>query len=145
MKPIRVLLFALLIFVFTCSESFVDLFFYGKIHFDVNPHPNFNELFYYSFVDFQDPIYVLQKIGHMTCFFILTLLLYSWLKRTPIVFVIAVGYACLTEFLQIIFNRDGRIFDVFVDSFGILAALVIIYTGKQLRITSSNDVEKEMK
>ncbi|WP_397376225.1 VanZ family protein [Paenibacillus sp. sptzw28] len=110
-----------MIFVCTCTVSFTLLLRNHFIYFVFTPHPNWRELLIFHFSDFRDNIYLIQKIGHFSGFFILALILSNFGRYKPGIYV-SISYGIFTEILQLFFLRDGRIADMFIDSFGILLA-----------------------
>ncbi|RDI40029.1 VanZ family protein [Falsibacillus pallidus] len=132
MKIIQIVLVAALIFLFTCTQSFDDLMYRGMIGFRFNPEPNFFELFQFNFTDLQDQPYIIQKIGHFSSFTIFALLVFSWVRKYRLTLLVSIGYAITTEILQLYFSRDGRFVDMFIDSAGVLAALLLITIKKQV-------------
>jgi VanZ family protein len=81
-------------------------------------------------IDFHNKLYMIQKIGHFSGFLVLTLI-FTDLGRQKKGILGAIGFAVLTEILQLYFNRDGRIFDMFIDSLGILSAYVLCYSSQK--------------
>ncbi|WP_343795824.1 VanZ family protein [Bacillus carboniphilus] len=120
-KVITAITCAVAIFLFTSTSSLEALLSQGTIHFKINHNIQFNQL-----LDFPSTIeadYIWRKIGHALCFFILTLLLLSicnWIK----VLTIGICLAVVTELLQPLFSRDGRILDMVWDTAGILMAII---------------------
>ncbi|MDN3018989.1 VanZ family protein [Paenibacillus sp. BSR1-1] len=124
MRVIFILSWTLLIFVFTCTANFSELMASGAVYFEWDAHPQFTELL--------EPLpvsinmgFIIQKVGHLTAFFILALLLQTKVHSKFEVFIFAASYAILTEFLQLYFTRDGRLFDIGIDSAGILLSIAI--------------------
>ena len=141
MKLFQIMLFGLLIFVFTCTQSFSDLLYRGIVNFRLNTNPNFGDLLAFTYMDLSDPQYILQKIGHFSSFCILTLLVFNWIKKYRLTIYISIGYACLTEVLQLFFSRDGRIIDMFIDSAGVLLGIIIITIAKSLEYISHKKIK----
>ncbi|GHH97399.1 VanZ family protein [Neobacillus kokaensis] len=124
MRGLFVLFWAGMIFVFTCTASFNGLMDTGEIRFYINPTPHFSELLAPLPLQLSGG-FLIQKFGHAFAFFILTALLQIAFQSKKLVFSLATFYAALTEFLQLFFTRDGRLFDVGIDTIGILLALGI--------------------
>lgn len=120
MRMLAILLWCGVLFVGTCTVSASLLMSDFYVHFDFTPHGSLKDLFLLDIMPESD-FYIVQKIGHMTGFFILSLLLTKGGKQ-PSGLIWAVLYALLTEILQPFFNRDGRLVDVLIDSIGIFAA-----------------------
>jgi VanZ family protein len=110
------------ILIFTCTSSFHDLIQLGVLRFRWVSHP--------AFSDFLSPLpyelsqeFLLQKVGHILVFQVLTLLLFMKFKSHLMILAMATSIAALTEILQLYFNRGGRAFDIGFDVIGILMAL----------------------
>ncbi|MEH7307872.1 VanZ family protein [Neobacillus drentensis] len=121
MRGFFILIWALAIFIFTCTASFSGLTELGDVRFVRNSHPNFYELL--------SPLplkltrdFLLQKCGHALAFLILTILLQTKFRSKAFILVLAISFASLTEILQLYFARDGRISDIGIDLIGILIA-----------------------
>lgn len=123
MRTILTILWGLILFIFTCSLNFQLLIRYHIIDFQLNPSPDWSELFKMDF-QWYSTDWVMRKIGHFLGFFILALLA-SGFGKSKMAFYICVGYAALTEILQLFFFRGGRIYDVINDAFGIGLAYLI--------------------
>jgi len=65
---------------------------------------------------------VFQKTGHALSFGILYLLMNQTLKERHVAFVLCSMFAFFTEFLQLFFERSGRLVDVLIDIAGIYVA-----------------------
>ncbi|MFP5113780.1 VanZ family protein [Bacillaceae bacterium C204] len=121
MRKFFILLWALAIFIFTCTASFSGLIESGEVRFEWNSHPNFFELISPLPLDLSRD-FLLQKCGHVLAFLILTILLQSKFHYKAVTLFLAICFASLTEILQLYFTRDGRIFDIAIDLIGILIA-----------------------
>jgi VanZ family protein len=126
------------LFVCTCTISFKRLLHEGFIQFRVTEDPYWPSLLTLNDIKLHSSIFLLQKAGHFSGFFILTLILTD-LSRRKGGAAWATGYAILTEILQLFFYRDGRIVDMFVDAAGIgLAyALGALYRRRQSTLPAS--------
>lgn len=123
MRIIITVIWALALFVFTCSLNFQLLIQYHIVNFRFNPSPDWSELTKLDLKWYSND-WILRKIGHFIGFFILALLASDFgRKRTA--FFWSVAYAALTEILQLFFFRGGRIYDVINDSLGILLAYLL--------------------
>ncbi|MEH7332788.1 VanZ family protein [Neobacillus drentensis] len=136
MKIFLILIWTISIFVFTCTANFSELLASGAVHFEWDAHPQFMELLEPLPVSINMD-FIIQKIGHLTAFFILALLLQTKLRSKFEVFIFAASYAILTEFLQLYFTRDGRLFDIEIDSAGILLSIAI---GSFLNARNSKEI-----
>lgn len=113
------MLWCAVLFVGTCTVSASLLIHHFTIDFQLSS-PRWSELFKLDIIPRSDT-FIIQKIGHFTGFFILSLLM-TRNGRQPKGLIYAVLYALLTEILQLFFSRDGRLFDVVIDSAGIFLA-----------------------
>ncbi|MWC27768.1 VanZ family protein [Paenibacillus sp. MMS18-CY102] len=133
MRVIIPLLWCAVLFVCTCTMSFKLLLQHFIIEFRWDSNPNLGDLFRMNDVWLTSKLYLLQKIGHFSGFFVLTMLIISaggrqlhTIRRGVL---LAAGYAVLTEVLQLYFGRDGRMIDMFIDGAGIALAARIMYTS----------------
>ena len=113
------------ILIFTCTSSFHDLIQYGVMRFRWDGQPTFS--------DFLSPLpydlskgFLLQKLGHIIAFQVLTILLLMKFKSQIMTLAMAASFAALTEFLQLYFNRGGRAFDIGFDLLGIFLTLAVV-------------------
>lgn len=125
MKVFAVVLWGLLLFVFTCTVNVDTLLHNYALAFHFTPHPDFADLFRLQDIQLTSTHYLFQKIGHFIGFGILAALLVNATGSRRKAFVLAVFFAVLTEILQLYFARDGRIFDMGIDTLGIALALFI--------------------
>nr|WP_263324707.1 VanZ family protein [Neobacillus sp. Marseille-Q6967] len=123
MRLLLILLWAGAIFVFTCNSSFHLLVEDGVVDFQWNESPRFHQIFS-PFPSVLSMDFLLQKIGHIIAFFILTILLQTRFNIIPSLLT-AFFYAAATEFLQLYFTRNGRLFDIGFDTAGIFLAVLI--------------------
>lgn len=139
MRIILTVIWAVALFVFTCSLSFQLLIKYHIVDFKFNPAPDLSELLKFDF-QWSNPEWILRKIGHLAGFFILALISSDFGKYKS-AFYFSVIYAACTEFLQLFFFRGGRIYDVINDSFGVLLAYLlcsILFHNKTRRFRNIN-------
>lgn len=122
MRNLFILVWCVAILIFTCTSSFHDLIQLGVLRFRWDSQPTFS--------DFLSPLpyklnkgFLLQKVGHIIVFQILTILLLMRFKSHLMILATAASYAALTEILQLYFNRGGRAFDIGFDLIGIIMAL----------------------
>jgi VanZ family protein len=122
MRSLFIFVWCVAILIFTCTSSFHDLIQLGVLRFRLESQPTFS--------DFLSPLpnklskeFLLQKVGHIIVFQVLTILLLMKFKSHLMILAMAASFAALTEILQLYFNRGGRAFDIGFDLIGILMAL----------------------
>ncbi len=80
--------------------------------------------------------FIIRKVAHFTLYFILGILIfillndYSMMLSKKVIYSImfCLIYACSDEIHQLfVEGRDGKIFDVFIDMFGSLSSIFIVY------------------
>ena len=119
---IPVILWALAILLATNTYNFQALFFSQDIGFNIRLFPDLSDLFIMSDIHLDSNIYVFQKTGHFLAFGVLFLLVNRAINNSQKALVLCVLFAFSTEFLQLFFERSGRLSDVLIDSAGIYAA-----------------------
>lgn len=136
MRSLFIFVWCTAILIFTCTSSFQDLIQFGVLRFRWDGHPTYS--------DFLSPLpydlskgFLLQKLGHIVVFHVLTVLLLMRFRSQVIILAIAVSFAALTELLQLYFNRGGRVFDIGFDLLGILLTLAI---GSHYRFKHSSRI-----
>ena len=120
MRMIVLLLFAILIFLLTCTENVHELILYQQLHFQINPYPDLHTFLAFTGYSFSSPHYITQKIGHGIFFFLFAVLLSRVMQNSIHVIILSIGYAFVTEIAQLYFSRTGCLLDVFYDSLGVL-------------------------
>ncbi|OMF90342.1 VanZ family protein [Paenibacillus sp. FSL R7-0337] len=126
MKRSIIIIWGAILFVFTCAanSSFWESGTIPNFHFIFSP--NYNDLF---IIDLKaTPAYVIRKIGHFSGFAFFAI--FIWIQNRSFLrsAFYSIAYAILTELLQLYFGRDGRLYDIVIDSLGILMALITIKT-----------------
>jgi VanZ family protein len=124
MRSLFIFIWCTAILIFTCTSSFHDLIQLGVMKFRWDGQPTFS--------DFLSPLpydlskgFLLQKLGHIIAFQVLTILLLMKFRTHMMILAMVVSFAALTEFLQLYFNRGGRAFDIGFDLIGILLTLAV--------------------
>ncbi|TWT27858.1 VanZ family protein [Planomicrobium sp. CPCC 101110] len=135
-KFLGVISWIALIVIATCTTDARAFLFDQTINYDFEPHPVFSELLITNDIDFYDDFYLLQKIGHFTSFGILYVFILVWLKRKQPAFILCAIFGFFTEVLQLYFNRNGRLFDAFIDLLGVSFAFAICHLIKSLKRTA---------
>jgi VanZ family protein len=124
-RLVALILWAGLIFLFTCTESMEQLLQQGLIRFSWSKSPNMTE-FWYPLPTTLDTTFISRKLGHALSFFILSILIFSVSLSKKKMLAISLLYAVITEMLQLFSHRGGRLFDIGFDALGVVAALTIV-------------------
>ncbi|WP_100010102.1 VanZ family protein [Lentibacillus sediminis] len=133
MKYFLLTLWAVFIFISTCTENVFAFFRDWKISFDFNPNPTWDTfLQLYPLAQAS----MLELIGHFIMFLILTFLLMGVFHEIGHVFILAVTYAFLTEVLQVYFGRGGDLYDIAANVLGIGVGLVVGSYLQKVYVTS---------
>lgn len=69
-----------------------------------------------------NPEWWLTKSGHCVGFGVEEILLYKIFGKRGVAVTGTITFAVLSEWLQIPLGRDGRMYDVLIDSFGVVAS-----------------------
>lgn len=130
-KIIIIILWGLFLLLNTWTESIEKLMYLHTFGFVWVPSPDL--LSFFNFNDFTafHPEFIKVKLGHFIGFAILDLLLFNLLKSHKYSIGISITFAFITEFVQLFFGRDGRLYDLAIDSLGISSVFFIV---KILRI-----------
>ncbi|MEC1595586.1 VanZ family protein [Bacillus spizizenii] len=110
----------LFILLSVCTESFSSMIISQTVAFHFQPHPDLSQFLDIDLIELTVPAALIQKIGHVFSFFVLTYLL--WKQRGSIKSAAAgsFAFAFFTEVLQLFFSRNGCIRDVLIDTVGIV-------------------------
>ncbi|MBM4764467.1 VanZ family protein [Bacillus sp. B15-48] len=112
--------------VFTLTENLYSLLVHKNVEFRWNSSPDFSSLFIINDIALIHTWWLLVKFGHFLGFAIFAFLLYLWMGNRLKATTISIIFAVFTEVLQLFFGRDGRLYDVLIDSMGILTALFLL-------------------
>ena len=121
-KYIPVILWALCILLATNNYNFQSLLFAQEIGFNIRLFPDLSDLFITSDIHLDSKTYVFQKMGHALSFGILFLILAKTINSNTKAIILCSLFAFFTEFLQLFFERSGRLSDVLIDIGGIYLA-----------------------
>ncbi|MDQ0428832.1 VanZ family protein [Planomicrobium stackebrandtii] len=121
-KYIPVILWALCILLATNNYNFQSLLFAQEIGFNIRLLPDLSDLLITSDIHLDSGTYVFQKIGHALSFGVLFLILAKTINNNALAIILCSLFAFFTEFLQLFFERSGRLSDVLIDIGGIYLA-----------------------
>ena len=124
MKAAMLLVWGIVLFIFTCAAN-SSFWSTGVLpYFHWTPSPDYHHLLQMDL--YYNKAYIIRKIGHFSGFSIFGILLYRINKSYGKSILMAVGFAIATEIFQLYFGRDGRLYDMVIDSCGILTGMVLI-------------------
>lgn len=133
MRKIILIVWGITLFTFTCAANSGFWKTSALPFFHWSGNPDFHQLFIMD-IKFM-PSYIMQKIGHFLGFAIFAIILLWISKKYRLSFALAVFYAILTEVFQLSFGRDGRIYDVAIDTLGIVVGLYFVTIANRFRAT----------
>ncbi|MGG4042738.1 VanZ family protein [Bacillus smithii] len=126
LKFFAVILWGLFLGIHTWTENLEALLRFQTIKFEWHSSPDFLQFFNFYDIQLIHPYWFWIKLGHFTGFAIMDVLLYIWLKDHKQSILISVAFAFTTEILQLFFGRDGRLYDLLIDSFGVLTVYYLL-------------------
>ncbi|KPV39309.1 VanZ family protein [Alicyclobacillus ferrooxydans] len=114
------LLWCLLLLIGVFASSVVALMHLSSLSFHLDPRPHWSQFFAMDFyAHLNNRGWIITKAGHFVGFGILDLLITLSFRRPNLSPFLAFLFAVTTELLQIPFGRDGRLYDVYIDTMGI--------------------------
>ncbi|MBT2736708.1 VanZ family protein [Bacillus sp. ISL-7] len=116
-----IILWGLFLLVNTWTESIERLIYLHSFGLKWVSNPDFLSFFYFTDLTLIHSEFIKIKLGHFIGFGIMDFLLFNLLRSHKYSIGISITFAFLTEFLQLFFGRDGRFYDLVIDSFGILS------------------------
>lgn len=125
-KLIAIIIWGLVLCLNTWTESLEKFIDFQSIGFQWDPSPNFLEFFNFYDLTLIHRNFVIVKLGHFMGFAVMDVLIYSLLKSHRRSVAISIIFALFTEVLQLFFGRDGRFYDLCIDSLGVLSVYAVI-------------------
>ncbi|MFK9089931.1 VanZ family protein [Bacillus salipaludis] len=125
-KMVLVILWGLFLLLNTWTENLEQLLELQSLGFKWVSTPDFKSFFYFYDLTLVHPDYLKVKLGHFIGFAIMDVLLFKLLRSHKYSIGISIIFAFLTEFLQLFFGRDGRLYDLIIDSLGVLTVFFIL-------------------
>ena len=121
-----IILWGLFLLVNTWTESIERLIYLNSFGLKWVSNPDFSSFFYFNDLILIHSEFIKIKLGHFVGFAIMDFLLFNLLRSHKYSIVLSITFAFFTEFLQLFFGRDGRFYDLVIDSFGILSVFFIL-------------------
>jgi hypothetical protein len=131
LKIFMILIWAIFLSINTWTKDLESLLDFQYIGFIWDPSPNFWSFFYFNDITLIHPAFILVKMGHFIGFAVMDLLIFNLIRNHKVSIGISVTYAFLTEFLQLFWGRDGRLYDLLIDTLGVLTVYFLIKTLKR--------------
>ncbi|MDQ6595916.1 VanZ family protein [Bacillus salipaludis] len=127
-KIFAILLWGLFLLINTWTNNLELMIHSGSVEFQWNSSPDFISFFNFNDIALIHPYFVVIKLGHFIGFAIMDLLIFNLLKSHKSSITISVAFAFFTEFFQLYWGRDGRLYDLGIDTLGILTIYITIKT-----------------
>lgn len=125
-KILLIILWGLFLLLNTWTESIERLIYLHSFGFRWVSNPDFLSFFYFNDLTLIHPEFLKVKFGHFIGFAIMDVLLFNLFRSHKYSIGISIIFAFLTEFLQLFFGRDGRFYDLAIDSFGVLSVYFLL-------------------
>jgi hypothetical protein len=125
-KLLLVIIWGCILALHTWTENLGDLLRLQSIGFRWISSPNYLSFFNFTDITRIHHDFVVVKTGHFIGFAIFDLLLFNWKKNHKVAIAIAVIFALTTEVLQLFMGRDGRLYDLMIDSLGVMTVYYIL-------------------
>ncbi|MEH7074906.1 VanZ family protein [Neobacillus drentensis] len=125
-KVIMIILWGLFLLVNTWTESIERLIYLHSFSLKWVSNPNFMSFFNFHDITLIHSEFIKIKLGHFIGFAIMDYLLFNLLRNHKYSIGLSTIFAFLTEFLQLFFDRDGRFYDLVIDSLGIISVFFIL-------------------
>jgi len=125
-KIFAILLWGLFLLINTWTGNLELMIHSGFVEFKWNPSPDFISFFNFNDIALIHPYFIVIKLGHFIGFAIMDLLIFNLIKSHKSSIAISVTFAFFTEFFQLYWGRDGRLYDLGIDTLGILTVYIII-------------------
>lgn len=140
-KIVPVIIWGIILLLHTWTSNLGLLLRDQTVSFKWLVSPNYLSFFYLQDISTIHHYFIIVKTGHFIGFAIFDYLLYRWLKNHKWSMLISITFALMTEILQLYFGRDGRLYDLVIDSLGILTVYFILKNhlhSEQSQLTKSN-------
>ena len=111
---------AAILFVFTCTDSLTALMNHEVMQFHWTWQIHLRDLLVTNDAHLLSAYWLFIKAGHFSGFAVLDVLLTQLLRRSRSAAWLTILFAISTELLQLGFGRDGRLYDMGIDTLGVL-------------------------
>jgi len=140
-KLVPVIIWGFILLLHTWTSNLGVLLRDQEVSFTWVASPNFLSFFYLQDIGTIHHYFIIVKTGHFVGFAIFDYLLFKWLKNHKQSMILSISFALMTEILQLYFGRDGRMYDLVIDTMGIYSVYFLLKSHlltKQSQFTKSN-------
>jgi uncharacterized membrane protein len=141
LKIFPVIIWGIILLLHTWSSDLGALLRNQTISFTWVASPNYLSFFYLQDISTIHHYFIIVKTGHFVGFAIFDYLLFKWLKNHKQSLALSISFALMTEILQLFFGRDGRMYDLVIDTMGIYSVYFLLKSHlltRQNQFTKSN-------
>lgn len=125
-KLLLVIIWGCILALNTWTDNLGDLLRLKSIGFRWISHPNYLSFFNLLDITRIHHNFVIVKAGHFIGFAIFDFLLFNWKRDHKTAIVTSVIFALTTEILQLFMGRDGRLYDLIIDSLGVITVYFLL-------------------
>jgi uncharacterized membrane protein len=141
LKIIPVIIWGFILLLHTWTSNLGALLRNQTFSFTWIASPDYLSFFYLQDISTIHHYFIIVKTGHFVGFAIFDYLLFKWLRNHKQSLVLSISFALMTEILQLYFGRDGRMYDLVIDTMGIYSVYYLLKSHllvKQSHLTKSN-------
>ncbi|MCM2535891.1 VanZ family protein [Neobacillus pocheonensis] len=125
-KLFHVIVWGAILGLNTWTDNLGNLIRFQSIGFRWISSPNYWSFFYLADITRIHHDFVIVKIGHFIGFALFDFLIFNWKQSHKRAFAVSFTFALTTEILQLFFGRDGRLYDVTIDSLGAISVYFLL-------------------
>jgi hypothetical protein len=129
-KILLVIFWGLILSLNTWTDNLDKMLEFRSIGFRWVTSPNFRSFFYVYDITRVHHDFITVKLGHFFGFAIMDFLIFKLLNKHKESILVSITFAFFTEFFQLFFGRDGRLYDLIIDTLGVLMVYLIMTVRK---------------
>ncbi|NRD76771.1 VanZ family protein [Bacillus sp. BRMEA1] len=131
-RVLLVVIWGLILAVHTWTDDLGSLLRLQSIGFKWVPSPHYMDFFNLDDITQIHRYFIIVKTGHFLGFALFDFFLFNWIRSHKWSLAISVAFALTTEILQLFFGRDGRLYDLVIDSSGAFLVYYLLKTKKSI-------------